>query len=218
MASRPVFVVGGYIKGSNPAYSVDRREVEFEWNAGLSTAQKRRNIAALHEAFEEKNPGAKVLEISSKSVNELGVKLSAFNLTRYVPSLERAVPVECLFQGGKVFSQGGPYTDLYDALPIDAKRDPRLKSSGVVMNYFYEGKEFPSWPPTAFYNWLWCSALLEHPELAEEVVKYDAFTDIVFNPQKSRNCQAEAAAVFVNLARRGMLDRIADFETFVKAL
>ena len=117
-----------------------------------------------------------------------------------------------------MFSGGGPYPDLYGGLPIDAKRDPRLKESGVLMNFFYEGKKYPNWPMTAFYNWVWCSALLEHPELAEEIVRYDAFTDIAFNPNKGKNCQAEAAAVFVSLARRGLLDKIADFDEFVKLL
>ncbi len=35
---------------------------------------------------------------------------------------------------------------------------------------------------------------------------YDAFTDIEFNPQKSINCQAEAAAVYVSLRKQGLLE------------
>ena len=37
-------------------------------------------------------------------------------------------------------------------------------------------------------------------------MEYDAFTDIAFNPQKSINCQAEAAAVYVSLKRQGLLE------------
>lgn len=212
MAVRPVFSVGDQYRA---AY---RRDVEFQWFAGTSDAQRRKCIDSLHEAYTARYPGAKVLEISSKSRQELGVKLSAFNLTKSVPSLGRSIPVECVYQGGKVLTKGGPFTDLYEALPIDAKRDPRLKENGAVKGFFFEGKEYPIWPTTAFYNWVWCNALLEHPELAEEIVRYDAFTDIVFNPAKSNNCQANAAAVFVSLARRGLLDRIADFEAFVRLL
>lgn len=212
MANRPVFSVGDQYR------AMYRHDVTFEWFAGMSDAQKRRSIDSLHGAYARRYPDAQVLEISSKSRQELGVKLSAFNLTKFVPSLGRSIPVECVYQGGKVFSGGGPYTDLYGGLPIDAKRDPRLKESGVLMNFFYEGKKYPNWPMTAFYNWVWCSALLEHPELAEEIVRYDAFTDIAFNPNKGKNCQAEAAAVFVSLARRGLLDKIADFDEFVKLL
>lgn len=212
MAIRPVFSVGDQYRA---AY---RRDVEFLWHAGLSDAQKRRCIDSLHEAYAARYPGTQVLEISSKSRQELGVKLSAFNLTKFMPSLGRSVPVECVFQGGKVFAKGGPFIDLYEGLPIDAKRDPRLKESGPLKAYFYEGRQYPTWPLTSFYNWVWCNAVREHPELAEEILRYDAFTDIVFNPAKSHNCQAEAAAVFVSLARRGLLDRIGDFDEFVRLL
>lgn len=212
MANRPVFAVGDQYRA---AY---RRDVEFQWYAGMSDAQKRRCIDSLHQAYAGRYPGTQVLEISSKSRQELGVKLSAFNLTKFVPSLGRSIPVECVYQGGKVLAKGGPFTDLYEALPIDAKRDPRLKENGAVTGFAYEGKRYPNWPATAFYDWIWCSAVLEHPELAEEIVRYDAFTDIVFNPAKSHNCQAEAAAVFVSLARRGLLDRIGSFEEFVRLL
>lgn len=212
MANRPVFMAG------DEAHPVYRRDVEFVWNAGLSAAQKRRNIVALHEAFQESETEMKVLEISSKSLQEAGVRLSAFILRKHVPSLGRSVPLECVFQGSKVFAGGGPFTELYEGTPREAKQEPRLKTSGVRLGYEFEGKRFPTFPTTAFYNWLYANALLENPELAAEIVKYDAFTDIEFNPNKSRNCQAEAAAVFVGLARRGLLDEVRDYERFVKLL
>lgn len=37
------------------------------------------------------------------------------------------------------------------------------------------------------------------------MLAYDAFTDIEFNPKRSINCQAEAAAIFVSLSRQGLL-------------
>lgn len=213
MACRPVFAVGDQFR------AVVRRDVDFLWFAGMADCQKRKCIDSLHEAYTTRFPAHRVLEISSKSRDELGVRLSAFNLTKYVPSLGKSVPVECLFQGGKMFWDGvGPFTDLYTGLPIDAKRDRRVRSSGPVEGFWYEGREFPNKPASAFYCWLWCSALMEHPDLAEQILHYDGFTDIVFNPEKSQNCQAEAAAIFVTLARRGQLDQIADFDTFVRLL
>ena len=212
MAVRPVFVPS---KRRNEA---DVYMTEFQWNSGLSVSQKQKNITALHGAFTQKYPERKVLEISSKSLQPLGVKLSAFNLTKMVPSLGRAVPLECVFQGGKVFSAGGPYVDLYTASPKAAKGDQRLRSSGMLKSFSFEGEMIPTTPITAFYNWLYVNALLEHPDLAQELLDYDAFTDIEFNPDKSRNCQAEAAAVFVALARRGLLDECRTFEKFVALL
>lgn len=212
MAARPVFV-------PDPRKPFARTYMtEFQWNPGLSAAQKRRNIDALHEAHRQSFPQHRILEISSKSKEKLGVQLSAFHLKKYVPQLEAAIPLECVFQGGKVFSGGGPYTDLYDVAPRDAKRDPRLRASGELKAFFFDGRQMPTHPTTAFYDWLYITALLENPELAEEVVQYDAFTDIEFNPAKSLNCQASAASLFVALHRQGRLEQCRDFDGFLAVL
>ena len=42
--------------------------------------------------------------------------------------------------------------------------------------------------------------------MIEELIDYDAFTDIEFNPQKSINCQAKSAALFVGLVKQGSID------------
>lgn len=212
MAMRPVFAPG---KRKNEA---DVFMTEFVWNSGLSASQKRKNVTALHEAYMRRFPDRKVLEISSKSTEKLGVALSAFNLMKVVPSLGKSVPVECVFQGGKVFAAGGPYTDLYEAAPRDAKRDPRLKSSGMLRHFYYEGREFPLVPRTAFYNWIYINALMDNPELTAELATYDGFTDIEFNPDKGVNCQAEAAALYVTLLRKGVLNQCRDFDTFIKLI
>lgn len=212
MAQRPVFVP------FRRAPFVDVYPVEFEWNGGLSVSQKQKNVAALHRAFARRFPQRRVLEISSKSLQPEGVALSAFNLTLAVPALERQVPVECVYQGGKVFAAGGPYTDLYTASPKDAKRDPRLKSSGALRSFFFDGQTIPARPETAFYNWLYIRALLEHEELAACLMEYDGFTDIAFNPNKGISCQAQAAAVYVSLARKGLLEQCRSFDGFHRLL
>ncbi len=60
---------------------------------------------------------------------------------------------------------------------------------------------------TFFYDWLYIHTLVqeENAALAEGILAYDAFTDIEFNPKRSINCQAEAAAIFVSLSRQGLL-------------
>ena len=210
MAQRPV-----YVPGKNGCFATTFTP-EFTWNGGFAVSQKQKNIDALHAAFNRRFPDKKVLEISSKSRQELGIKLSAFNLKKYIPSLKKSIPLECAFQGGKIFSDGGPYTDLYEATPRDAKRDPRLKSGGRLLSFYFEEKEMPLFPKTAFYDWLYINALMENPELAEQVLEYDAFTDIEFNPEKSINCQAKAAALFVAISDQGLLEQCKDFETFAK--
>lgn len=212
MANRPVFVP------LSRTPFVDVYMPEFTWNGGFAVSQKQKNIVALHQSFNQRFPDRKVLEISSKSLQPLGVKLSAFNLLKYVPSLGRRVPVECVFQGGKAFAAGGPYTDLYTATPRDAKRDPRLRASGELRHFSFEGEKMPLMPRTAFYNWLYVNALLENPDLAQQLLEFDAFTDIEFNPDKSINCQAEAAALFVALSRQGLLGQCREFASFEKLL
>ena len=212
MAERPVYVT------TMKAPYVSVYKPQFTWNSGLNKVQKQKNIAALHDAFHRIEPDLNVLAISSKSLQPLGIKLSAFNLPKYVPSLNKSVPVECLYQGGKIFAAGGPYTDLYTATARAAKKDERLKSSGMLRGFFFEGEEMPLIPATAFYDWLYVNALMENPELAEELLQFDAFTDIEFNPDKSRNCQARAAALFVAMHHLGRLDQCRSFEGFLTAI
>lgn len=209
MASRPVFVP------LNKPPFVDVFNSEFNWNGGFAVSQKQKNIVALHSSFNKRFPDKKVLEISSKSLQKLGVNLSAFNLKKEIPSLNLKVPVECVFQGGKVFAAGGPFTDLYLASPRDAKRDSRLTANGRLCYFTFDGKEMTLIPKNAFYNWLYINAILENPEYIEELLEYDAFTDIEFNPDKSINCQAKAAAVFVALERLSLLDQCKDFDSFI---
>lgn len=102
MAERPVYVT----TTKTPYVTVYKPE--FTWNAGLNAVQKQKNIVALHDAFRRMSPESNVLEISSKSLQPLGIKLSAFNLPKYVPSLGKSVPLECVFQGGKIFAASGP--------------------------------------------------------------------------------------------------------------
>ena len=66
----------------------------------------------MHNEFLRRKPDKKILEISSKSMQEYGNDLSAFFLQKYVPELGKKVPVECVFQSAKTFQKGGPYKDI----------------------------------------------------------------------------------------------------------
>ncbi len=190
MANRPVFTVS-----LDNKFCI-RQDTEFEFFSGFSDKQKKRCICSLHSEFLKKNNGKKVLEISSKSEDILGVNLSAFNLM-----IKTSDGVEC-----SVFENGGPYTDLLYVSSKAAKKDERLKNSGRIISFVSGGMEFETKPETYFYNWLYINALNMQEDLAVQVMEYDAFTDIEFNPKKSINCQAEAAAIFVSLKRQGLLE------------
>ena len=212
MAKRPVFEVNlkaPYFKEVN---------VDFVWNKGLNINQKRKNVVAVHNSYNDIFPENKVLEISSKSLQEQGLPLSAFKLQKYVASLDKKMAVENLYQGGKIFENGGPYLDMYEFTARQAKKDGRLHSSGAVTGFYFEDRVYPSEFYDAFYNWLYINALIENPELSKPLFEFDAFTDIEYNPQKGKSCQARSAAMFVSLSKLNKLDVVTSFDEFVKTV
>jgi hypothetical protein len=132
---------------------------------------------------------------------------------------QRTLTIECAFQGSKVFQRGGPYVDMFEMTPREAKKDKRLLTSGRLTGFKFFGKEWELEPRTAFYDWLYISALKKRIELADQVIEYSAFTDIEFNPERSINCQAYSAALYVSLFKQGILDEaIATKESFLKTI
>jgi len=200
MAKRPIF-----IPNSNGNLMVVAMPIEFTWHPGMSKSQKQKSIRSLHDAARNDRGVENILEISSKSESELGVRLSAFNLLLKTPNGTKAA-IEVLFQGSKVFSRGGPYTDIYQKTSREAKKDERLKESGHLLAFQYMDFEWPLNPQTVFYDWLYLSALQENSDLASEMLKYDGFSDIEFNPKKSINCQAAAAALYKALVEKELLE------------
>ena len=209
MANRPVFEV------SLDSKLFVRKDIEFQWFRGFAVSQKRKCINNLHQNYLSLNKDKHILEISSKSENELGVKLSAFNLMLH--KNEKSFSVELAYQSGKIFEHGGPYIDLLDKPSINAKKDERLKNNGQIIGFSFYDETFSINPPTYFYNWLYINALNDNNDLKEHLMSYDAFTDIVFNPQKSLNCQAAAAAIYVSLRKQNLLQQaLKDKNLFLK--
>lgn len=211
MAQRPVFVPAE--SGSSLVHAVP---IEFRWHSGMAAVQKKRNVVELHEKAAERGLSP-ILEISSKSEREVGQKLSAFQLKVEIDN--QLTTLECVFQGSKVFKQGGPFTDLYWASSLEAKRDSRLQASGRLIGFHFEGRDFPLSPPTAFYDWLYIRALFPHRSWLRRLNQCAGFTDIEFNPERSINCQARSCATFVALERRGLLEEAtSSFSSFVEIL
>jgi len=130
--------------------------------------------------------------------------------------LNKVYSVEIAFQASKVFENGGPYIDILEKSSKEAKKDIRLKNSGRLKYFCFNNRKFELTPTTYFYNWLYINTLHVYPDLADRLMEYDAFTDIAFNPDKSINCQARAAAVYVSLRKSGLLNRaLEDKDTFL---
>ena len=202
MAVKPVFIP----TSTGQVLSITK-DVDFPWSPGMSKSQKQKSIRALHSAASGLGLYS-LLEISSKSEDIIGVQLSAFNLRIKTKKLGKEFSVESAFQASKVFENGGPFVDILDKTSIEAKKDIRLKESGGLVSFNFYNTIWPLIPRTAFYDWLYLSALNQNKDLAMNLLNYDGFTDIEFNPAKSINCQARTAALFVSLVKRNMLEKV----------
>lgn len=214
MANRPIFT-----PDFNGFPYVDTVDIEFKWHPGFAKSQMQKSILSLHEAA-EKHGIAPILEISRKSESRLGISLSAFILSLETES-GRKMSVECAYQGSKVFENGGPYDDLYSVSSRDAKTDERLQTSGELIGFNFCGEDFLTEPKTAFYDWLYITALYQKKkDMMQQLERFKGFSDIVFNPKRSFNCQARAAALYVSLSKNGLMDKqiISDKDYFIDIL
>jgi hypothetical protein len=214
MAARPLFIP----TTEGPAL-VETKFVEFHWFPGMAPSQRQKSADSLHAAA-LKLPGiSKVLEVSSKSREELGVALSAFNLTFTTLKHNRTFSVECAYQGSKVFEHGGPYTDILGMTSREAKKDERLHSSGRLTGFHFFGTDWGLEPQTAFYDWIYINALKRQPSITNQLLEYSAFTDIEFNPERSINCQAYSVALYISLhRRRALAEATSSKEAFLEAV
>lgn len=247
-ATRPFFCAS---KKEGQAFIED--EVEFDWHSGLSWQVRQRSSDAMHEAILEKfskidlKPD-EILEVSTASHDyEVGQALSAMNLIYTDPDTLESHPLENWFQSSKVFikdgKEKGPYRELLNIRlakryinPHPDKKtveqfedDPLFEriqsdiSSSKMSCFRLSGEEYPLLPRSAFYDYLYVSALCQpqNGRLAEGLMNYRVFTDIMFNPgtgkHKRFNTQARSCAIYVALCKRGTLDSsVPTFENFIQ--
>ena len=197
MASRIVFLP----KYEDPWY--EEKVVTFEWVPGMAKSQARKSISNLHEAAQTQLELRNPLEISTKSNTDLGVSLSAFNLKLDVDT--EFVSIESAYQSSKVFKNGGPYRDILNLNSYDAKKDERLKDSGELIGFRFEGNEWNVTNSPNFYDYLYIRALTDFED-KKLIQEFDCFTDIAFSQTSlkyknnlSFNCQARSVAIYLGL-------------------
>ena len=133
MSERPIFQPIKEGKSLVKKYSI-----EFTWYPGFSKEQKQKSIESLHSEAKRNHNLSKILEISTKSKDSIGISCSAFNLKLRTQS-GAVSTVESLYQGSKVFERGGPYKDLYNKSSLDSKKDERIKNSGELKGFNFQG-------------------------------------------------------------------------------
>lgn len=128
-----------------------------------------------------------------------------------------------LFQSSKKFEKGGPFLDILDKDSKSAKKDKRLRKNGKLVCFMYKGEKWELEPQTLFYDWLYINVLdinIKEKKLKlKEIKKYQIFTDVEFNHEKSINCQARSLALYIVLHNMKQLKKsLKDKEVFKKNL
>ena len=146
-----------------------------------------------HTAVATRPPG-RVLEISSRSPQELGRDLSAMNLRAAGDPRRRTV--EAVYQAAKCYGTGGPDTAYCESGYAAKRRDRERRRAGPLAGFEHEGLRWKTHTGSAFYDWLWTrSALASRGEaLVARLQEYDAFSDQFHRPGAVA-CQAKAAAI-----------------------
>ena len=191
MATRRVF----YVRDGK----VHSEEVSFRYNP----LHKKLAIASMHREI-----SGNAIEVSSKSEEELGLKLSPCNLKLH------GFPVENVFQASKVFQFGGPYVDLLEVSTRKAKRDERLKRSGQLIAYEYNGERWCSCLKILFYEYICICAVRETFSTKDlmKLLEYEYFTDI--NYKKAINTARIAAVIKSLVVNFGTIPKMTHDEFF----
>jgi hypothetical protein len=175
--------------------------ISFHYVQGLAFSQKQKNVDSLHHFIQLVHPGARILEVSTKSREKIGVAASAFNL-RVGGSV-----LESVFQSAKVFAGVGAFPEVAKMGAKEARDYVKEKSAGhPLVGFSYAGNDFPLEPKSFFYDWLYVNALVQSSLNLADYLAYDTFTDIEFNEKKQVNCQARSLAIMVSLKRKGLLE------------
>jgi len=193
---------------TRPAWSVMDgaiicQKYEFSWNNGFSISQKQKNVKALHQAIKDSS-NETALEVSSKGCNLVGKSIGAFSLK------SNGIYLENIFQASKKYELGGPFFDLLDVTPKEAKQDGRHHISGNLISFVKDGVEWSLEPKTAFYDYIYVNVLVENFGQVLDLSVYDWFTDIEFNQKKSINCQARSVAIYKLLQKKNLFNVIKD--------
>lgn len=182
MAIRPMYIATFDLY--NP---VLKKDIDFKWVSGQSFKKKIERRDSLKEAISKEYDASKLLEVSTKSDKDIGIKLSALNLKITTKSGNKYT-VEYIYQTSKIIE------------------------NGKFIGYKFGKDEFDKDPYGFFYDYLYMCALLQNEELIDQIKKYNLFVDIEFNPNRSLNTQARAAALFRTLLENDKLDVIKDRE------
>ena len=209
MAKRPVFV-------PNPSGTrlVTEVPVEFHWHPGMAASQKKKKRCRIACGGEQPSRTCQY----PRDIEQ--VRAQGRHPAQRIPSApDERTGMRPPWNAG---SREARFSKAADPLPISIS-SPRAKQNvtldcvkaGDLVGFRFEGRDFPLSPATAFYDWIYIRALAPHSDWAQKLGRFDAFSDIEFNPTKSVNCQARSCATFVALCHRREVQAAAnDFDHY----
>lgn len=196
--------------------SLYKQNFEFDYFGGFAESQKQKCISSFHDEIQKRNSSAKILEVSRKSPNILGNLLSAFNLN--ITIKDYVFTVESLYQASKVFGSL-QFIECLNMEPGDAKRYVKHKVSSFnlsITEFNLFGRKFPILPTSIFYDYLYVLSLYQNKSIANEIIKYNCFTDIEFNPKKQFSSQARSCSLYKYLYLNNMVEEfLKDYTKFI---
>jgi len=156
--------------------------------------------------------------VSSESDDPLGAHISASNLA-VEDDRSYLVPLNAAYQGSKVFTGGGPYTDIYLCSEQEIADDSRLVDSGNLAGFRFAGLEWGLKSGTMFYDWLTLQAVHRNPKLRRGIRRFKGFTDIGCRFDDDTVCHARSCALYVALLEKKLIDDVvADQNLFIETL
>ena len=193
MAVRPMFIP------QKKRVGVIGIDVDFVYVSGMARSQKQKCVRNLHHAIQNTGYAKNPLEVSTSSENPIGVKTSAFNLQITDPN-KGSLVLESVYHATKRFKSKGVELSLLTLGARESKKKANalLEQYGEIEGYHYQGIDFPVYPKSLCFTWLYFNALKELSEDdRKQLCLFDAFTDLNFKSDGKGNCQAHAMALFV---------------------
>lgn len=184
-----------FISTENVEEPFIKKDIEFTWVKGMSYSQKCKRRDSLASEIAKLYDIKRWLEISTKSDKNIGVKLSAKNLV--LTTSIGSDTVENIYQKAKFYYKG------------------------EIVGFKYNNCVFENDPTGMFYDYIYMYAILQNKDLIKDLVQYNIFSDIEFNPNKSINTQARAAAIFKTLYDNhnlGIIKDQYDFKRYYKSI
>lgn len=191
------------------AYGIEERNYNFEWFMGCSVAQLRRSIRALHKEIRNSGYG-KIIEVSTKSEDEIGRKLSPLNLMVCID--DESLPMESYYQGSKVFDDNGCKIKLSECehiLPWKTKqfiRETVKERNLKLVEFDFKGNKFDLSSKGMCFDYIYILGLIQNESLGDYIMNYEVFTDLMFKKETGIGCQARSCALYKYLRTNGLLE------------